>query len=136
PSVAAVKIDEPKAVESHSHHPPKAKPLTAIIDVSNVAREERDEKGRAKLTSFLHLVDQLEKGHVKVIAIADAGLWGQIDREEEFKECCRRGVIKQSPSRTEADVWILEKAQETGAYIISRDTFRDRIEKYPGIRDQ
>jgi hypothetical protein len=107
-----------------------------VIDVSNVAREECDAQGRAKLESFLHLLAQLERGKVKVIAIADASLWGQIDREEEFKEYCRRGVIKQAPSRTEADAWILQKASEAGGYIISRDTFRERIARYPGVRER
>jgi len=135
PSPAPVAIDH-KPTRRESAHGHQAKQLTAIVDVSNVTREERDEKGRAKLASFLSLLGQLEKSKVKVIAIADAGLWGQIDREEEFKDCCRRGIIKQAPSRTEADVWILEKAREGGGYIISRDTFRDRIEKYPGIRER
>ena len=43
-------------------------------------------------------------------------------------------MIKQSPARTEADAWILEVASQAGGFIISRDTFRDRIEKYPGVR--
>jgi|GEM_PF-3401396 len=134
-SAAGVKT-KPKSAASHGSRPAKAGQLTVIVDVSNVAREERDPKGRAKLANFLHLVDQLEKHQIKIIAIADATLWGHIDREEEFKECCRTGIIKQAPTRTEADVWILEKASAAGAYIISRDTFRDRIEKYPGCRER
>jgi len=114
----------------------KSQPPVVIVDVSNVAREECDEKGRAKLETFLHLVAQLERSGVKIIAIADASLWGQIDREEEFKDYCRRGIIKQAPSRTEADAWILQKASESGGYIISRDNFRERIARYPGIRDR
>jgi hypothetical protein len=125
----------PKPVSAEEGvQPVKAKSPVVIIDVSNVAREERDEQGRARLSSFENLLSVLTGGGIKVIAIADASLWGQIDREDEFKDYCRRGVIKQSPARTEADSWILEIAHQVDGYIISRDTFRDRIEKYPGIR--
>jgi hypothetical protein len=132
---AAAKTPAPAASKNESH-PRQAQHPVAIIDVSNVAREECDEKGRAKLDSFLHLLGQLERDGCKVIAIADANLWGQIDRQEEFKDYCRRGVIKQAPTRTEADAWILEKAHEIGGYIISRDTFRERIARYPGLQER
>ena len=148
--VAAVKATEPatqrrrrksstmahKAASPDGAHPRKLPQTLVVVDVSNVAREECDEKGRAKLGSFLHLLAQLERSNLKIVAIADANLWGQIDREEEFKDHCRRGIIKQAPSRTEADAWILQKASEAEGYIISRDTFRERVARYPGIRDR
>jgi len=121
-------------VEASPARKEKAPPAVVVIDVSNVAREECDAQGKAKLSSFENLIGQLAGWGLKTIAIADASLWGQIDREDEFKDYCRRGVIKQSPARTEADAWILEVASQAGGFIISRDTFRDRIEKYPGIR--
>src|SRR5262249_53083021 len=40
----------------------KSSSQVVIIDVSNVAREECDAQGRAKLESFLHLLAQLERG--------------------------------------------------------------------------
>ncbi len=136
PEAAKPGAATPETASKDGAHPRKAPPPLVVVDVSNVAREECDEKGRAKLESLLHLLAQLERGGAKVIAIADASLWGQIDREEEFKEYCRRGIIKQAPSRTEADAWILQKASEADGYIISRDNFRERIARYPGIRDR
>jgi hypothetical protein len=114
----------------------RKKQLLAIVDVSNVTREELDERGRAKLESLKNLLEKLDESGVKTIAIADASLQAQIDDETAFRDYCRRGLIKQSPSRTEADGWILQLASEVDAYIISRDIFRERIEKFPALRSR
>jgi len=114
----------------------RKKQLLVIVDVSNVTREELDDRGHAKLESLKNLLDNLDASGVKAIAIADASLQAQIDDETAFRDYCRRGLIKQSPSRTEADGWILQLASEADAYIISRDTFRERIEKFPALRSR
>jgi hypothetical protein len=114
----------------------RKKQLLAIVDVSNVTREELDERGHAKLGTLKNLIEKLEASGVKTIAIADASLQAQIDDETAFRDYCRRGLIKQSPSRTEADGWILQLASEVDAYIISRDIFRERIEKFPALRSR
>jgi hypothetical protein len=130
----AARHSEAKVTRTSKQPATRKNQLLAIVDVSNVTREELDEHGHAKLASLKNLFDKLDASGVKTIAIADASLQGQIDDETAFRDYCRRGLIKQSPSRTEADGWILELASEIEAYIISRDTFRERIEKFPALR--
>jgi hypothetical protein len=135
-AVQTVPAAEPKTGRVAKPAATRKKQMLAIVDVSNLTREELDERGHAKLAVLKNLLDKLDAGGVKTIAIADASLQAQIDDEAAFRDYCRRGLIKQSPSRTEADGWILELANEMAAYIISRDTFRERIEKYPALRSR
>jgi hypothetical protein len=138
PQNAPPPAQSPPAKASRPAKQPAArkKAMLAIVDVSNVTREELDERGHAKLESLKNLLEKLEASGVKAVAIADASLQGQIDDETAFRDYCRRGLIKQSPSRTEADGWILQLASEVDAYIISRDIFRERIEKFPELRSR
>ena len=46
------------------------------------------------------------------------------------------GTIRQAPAGTDADYFLLEFAEEFDASIVTNDRFRDRIEKYPELRNR
>ena len=105
----------------------------AIVDASNVAHA--GEKG-ARLATLLAVRDELREEGFEPILIADAALRHQIDDRAGYERLVDEGDVKQAPAGTDADYFILTFARELEAAIVSNDRFKDRIDKYPEVRDR
>jgi hypothetical protein len=105
-----------------------------IVDGANIAWEEKTEDGKPKLANILVVKRDLEKMGYNPIIIVDASLRHNIDDPDQFDELEKSQVLRQSPSGTDADLFVLEFGARFHVPVVSNDTFKERQEQYPWIR--
>lgn len=105
-----------------------------LVDGSNVAHSS--EGDAARLANIIAIRDKLMEEGLKPIIVVDAALRHQIDDEAGYEQLVDGGTIRQAPAGTDADYFLLEFAEEFEASIVTNDRFRDRIEKYPQVRNR
>ena len=103
----------------------------AIVDGSNVAHST--EGGAARLANILLMRDKLAEKGLEPIVVVDAALRHQIDDRAGYEKLVDEGEVKQAPSGTDADYFILSFARELGARVVSNDRFRDRMDEYKDL---
>lgn len=93
-----------------------------LVDASNVARTEKDARGRGKLANLLALRDELRRRKCwPVVMVADASLRHNIDDRTEFEAMIERGEVEQTDKGVEADEILARQARRTGAYVVTND---------------
>lgn len=105
-----------------------------LVDGSNVAHSS--EGAEPRLANILAVRDKLIEDGLDPIVVVDAALRHRIDDERQYEQLIDDGTIRQAPAGTDADYFLLEFAEEFDASIVSNDRFRDRIEKYPQLRNR
>lgn len=105
-----------------------------LVDGSNVAHSS--EGDTARLANIIAVRDKLMEDGLEPIIVVDAALRHQIDDEAGYEHLVEGGTIRQAPAGTDADYFLLEFAEEFEASIVTNDRFRDRIEKYPEVRNR
>lgn len=105
-----------------------------LVDGSNVAHSSEGEA--ARLANIIAVRDKLIEEGLDPIIVVDAALRHQIDDEAGYERLVDGGTIRQAPAGTDADYFLLEFAEEFDASIVTNDRFRDRIEKYPELRNR
>ena len=106
----------------------------ALVDGSNVAYST--ERDRPVLANITLVCDRLEAEGYQPIVVVDAALRHQIDDKEGYERRIEEGKIRQAPAGTDADYFILSFARELDAVVVSNDRFRDRIGKFPEVRNR
>lgn len=108
--------------------------IRTVVDGSNVAYEWRNEQLKPRFRNFELITEELRnKNFNPFLIIVDASLRHKIDSPEKLEEWIETQIIKQAPSKIDADHLILDIAQKNHAYILSNDNFKDYLEKYPWI---
>ncbi|MBD0318869.1 MAG: hypothetical protein ICV87_00950 [Gemmatimonadetes bacterium] len=113
---------------------PEGKLPIALVDGSNVAHSSEGEF--ARLQNIRLVVEKLREEGYEPIVVADAALRHQIDDRDAYEERVENGKIRQAPSGTDADYFILSFARELDASIVSNDRFRDRQEAFPDAQER
>ena len=67
------------------------------------------------------------------IIIVDAALRHQIDDVDQYEALVRKRWIRQAPSRTVADYFILKTADQKKAAVISNDTYMQYRDEFKWI---
>jgi hypothetical protein len=80
--------------------------------------------------------EKLREEGLEPIVVADAALRHRIDDRAGYERLVEGGTVKQAPAGTDADYFILSFARELEASIVSNDRFRDRIDRYPEVRER
>lgn len=108
---------------------------TIVVDGSNVAWTDIDKKdGKPSAKKILNVVNCLkQRGFKNIVVIAGASLRHYINDLEIFNQLKKDGVLKEAPAKRDEDSFIIKYAIEKNAYIITNDTFRNRLEKYPNL---
>lgn len=106
----------------------------ALVDASNVAHST--EGDRPRLENILLVREKVREEGLEPIVVADAALRHQIDDRAGYERLVDDGAVKQAPAGTDADYFILSFARELEAAVVSNDRFRDRIDKYPEVRER
>ncbi len=106
----------------------------ALVDASNVAHSTEGE--RPRLENIMLVREKLREEGLEPIVVADAALRHRIDDRAGYERLVEGGTVKQAPAGTDADYFILSFARELEASIVSNDRFRDRIDKYPEVRER
>jgi hypothetical protein len=93
-----------------------------LIDASNVARYEKDARGKGKLRHLLAMRDELRRRDCfPIVVIADASLPYNIDDADELMAMNRRGEIEITRPGQEADELLAREARRSGAYVVTND---------------
>lgn len=100
-----------------------------LVDASNVARFEKNARGKGELSHLLAMRDELRRRDCfPIIMVADASLKHHIDDADELLAMARRGELEIAPAGTEADEYLAREARRSGAYVVSNDrTFHLKV---------
>ena len=107
-----------------------------IVDGANVAYAEKGERGEPKLANLLAVRRQLQDLGYDPVIVVDASLRHTIDDAEQYEALEDEGVIKQAPSGTEADYFVVRLAEDFEARIVSNDQFEPYLDRFPGIAER
>lgn len=105
-----------------------------LVDGSNVAHCIEGEPPH--VANLIAIREKLREEGLEPIIVADAALRHQIDDPQRYEKMIDDGMIRQAPAGTDADYFILSFARELNACVVSNDRFRDRIKRFPEIRDR
>lgn len=93
-----------------------------LVDASNVARFEKDRRGKGQLRHLLAMRDELRRRDCFPVAIyADASLPYHIDEPEELLRMVKTGEVILTLAGQEADELLAREARRTGAYVVTND---------------
>jgi len=104
-----------------------------VVDGANVAYAELSQKGEPKVSNLMAVRHALKKKGYEPILIVDASLRHQVDDPDQLEALIDDQVIRQAPAGTDADYFILEIAEQQGAYVVSNDEFERWRDQYPWI---
>ncbi len=104
-----------------------------MVDASNVAHYGRVKDGKPRLDNILKATEALKKLGYEPVLIADASLRHEIDFKEDFNKLLDKDEVKQVPSGTAADHFILKMAEDENAKILSNDVFREYNDEFQDI---
>lgn len=107
--------------------------MKVIVDASNVAHYGRGKDDKPRLDYIILAAEALKGLGYEPVLIADASLRHEIDLKEEFNQLLDKNFIKQVPSGTTADHYILKMAEEEDAKILSNDIFREYNDEFLDI---
>lgn len=107
--------------------------MKVMVDASNVAHFGRKRDAKPSLEYILKAAEALEKLGYEPVLIADASLRHEIDQKEEFNQMLDEDRVRQVPSGTTADHFILKMAEEEDAKILSNDVFREYNDEFQDI---
>lgn len=105
-----------------------------VVDGSNVAWEEKDNRGRPKVKNLELAINELAtQGFTKVLVVADAALRYQIDDQRSLTGLINKGALKMLPARVDGDYFILRLSEGQNAMILSNDMFKEYRDGLPWI---
>lgn len=100
----------------------KATTTRVLIDASNVARQEKNARGKGQIKHLLGMRDELRRRDCFPILIyADASLPYNLDEPDELLGMVKRGEIIMADAGIEADELLAREARRTGAYVVTND---------------
>jgi Zc3h12a-like ribonuclease protein len=117
---------EPGGPRTRGTHTPGS---LVLVDGSNVAHSSEGEQ--ALLSNITAVCDKLREEGYEPLVLVDATLRHQIDDKLSYERLVESGSIRQVPSGTDADYFILSFARELDTAIVSNDRFRDRRKAFP-----
>ncbi|MEM2618809.1 MAG: hypothetical protein QW356_04925 [Candidatus Hadarchaeales archaeon] len=85
------------------------------------------------LQNLLLLMEELERRGARFEVYCDASIRHKVDDKKQYEKLVREGKIVQCPAGTQADKWILKRAEATGAKIITLDRYDDLAVDFPFV---
>jgi hypothetical protein len=100
-----------------------------LVDASNVARYEKDGRGRGQFQHLISMRDELRRYNCfPILFYADASLPHNIDEPDELQAMARRGELEIVVAGTEADDILAREARQSGARVVTNDrNFHGRV---------
>lgn len=108
----------------------------AVVDASNIAYTELSAKGQPKVSNIVSVCRDLRERGYRPIVIADASLRHVVDDPAQLEALMDEQDVRQAPSGTQADYFVLQVADELGAVVVSNDGFDEYREQYPWIEER
>jgi hypothetical protein len=107
-----------------------------LVDGANVAYIEKTHDNKPKMSNIVAVCKTLREKGFKPLVIVDASFRHSVDDPDQLEALIDNQELRQSPAGTEADYFLLETAQETGAAIVSNDTFTQYHDQYNWIKNR
>lgn len=109
-------------------------PRFFLIDFLNIAYQS----GKPELRNFELVLSKLRSldPSATILGIADPHSIKVIDDQDRYEQLVKTGVIRQVPSKGEADFYMLKFAEmKPNCYLVSNDTFKD-YELKNGVKER
>jgi hypothetical protein len=107
-----------------------------LVDGANIAYAERTKDDKPKMSNIIALCKTLRDKGFKPLVIVDASFRYEVDDPDQLEALLDDQELRQSPAGTEADYFLLETSEETGAVIVSNDTFTDFRDQFDWIENR
>lgn len=111
-----------------------SKPI--VVDGSNVAHMEFSHAGDPRIANIVAVRKVLEDKGYDPIVVVDASLRYKIDDPDQLEALMDEQKIRQAPSETEADYFILETAEKKDAPVVSNDEYDKYQDQHPWIDER
>lgn len=103
---------------------------TVIVDGAQVAYSELADGDEPKVYNLLGVCRALEAKGLRPMVIVGASLRHEIDDLEQLEALIDQQAVRQAPSGTDADYFILETAEQQNGHVVSNDRFEGYRDKY------
>jgi hypothetical protein len=107
-----------------------------LVDGANIAYAEKTKNDKPKMSNIVAVCRTLREKGFKPLVIVDASFRHQVDDPDQLEALLDDQELRQSPAGTEADYFLLETSAETGAMIVSNDTFTKFRDQYKWIEER
>jgi hypothetical protein len=112
------------------------KERVVVVDGANVAYAERSAAGAPRVSNLVATCKLLEDKGYTPIVIIDASLYHEIDDPPQLEALLDRQDIRQAPSQTDADYFVLETADRYDAWILTNDEYAEYRDDYDWIDER
>ena len=107
-----------------------------VVDGANVAYAEMSKEGDPRVSNLVDMRRYLQQAGYTPIIIVDASVRYEIDDPKQLEALLDRQAVRQAPSDTDADFFILETAKQHNAKIVTNDKFDQFRDEYPWIEER
>lgn len=107
-----------------------------VVDGANVAYVERSHDGKPKVSNLTAVYHALEREGFDPIVIVDASLRYDVDDPDQLEALIDGQRVRQAPSGTDADYFVLEFAGDHDAFVVTNDNYEAYRDRYPWIEDR
>lgn len=107
----------------------------AVADGRQVA-SSGDSEDRPSVELLASVMRSLERFGYDVIVILDDDLKLQLEKSDSCSGCLQRVTISLAPEGVDAGSLLLTLAEETGASVISNESFEELRSKFPWIDER
>ena len=112
------------------------KERVAVVDGANVAYAERSAEGEPKVSNIVAACQALEAEGYTPIVIIDASLYHEIDDPAQLEGLLDQQDIRQAPSQTDADYFVLQTAERYNAWVLTNDEYYEYRDEYEWIDER
>jgi hypothetical protein len=109
---------------------------TVLVDGANIAHIEKTQDDKPRMSNIVAVCKALREKGFKPLVIVDASFRHVVDDPDQLEALIDSQEVHQAPAGTEADYFLLKTAQDTGAVIVSNDTFTEYHDKYNWIENR
>ena len=102
----------------------------------SIAYAELSAKGEPKVSNIVAVCHELQALGYRPVVIADASLRHVVDDAAQLEGLMDEQDVRQAPSGTQADYFVLQVADDLGAPVVSNDGFDEYRERYPWIEER
>lgn len=107
-----------------------------LVDGANVGYAEKTRDEKPKMSNIVAVCKTLREKGFKPLVIVDASFRHEVDDPDQLEALLDDQEMRQAPAGTNADYFLLQTSEETGAVIVSNDTFSDFRDQFDWIENR
>jgi hypothetical protein len=107
-----------------------------LVDGANIGYAEKTSDEKPKMSNIVAVCKSLREKGFKPLVIVDASFRHEVDDPDQLEALLDDQEMRQAPAGTDADYFLLQASEETGAVIVSNDTFSDFRDQFNWIENR